>query len=80
LQRLIVEKAVNARFDDSYQRVRNLLELVWTTQPETQSSGWRRERPGKLSVGVATTRSNETQFSRYSRLLHYLSCHPEKIL
>lgn len=80
LQRLIVEKAVNARFDDSYQRVRNLLEVVWTTQPETQSSGWRRERPGRLSVGVATTKSNETQFSRYSRLLHYLSCHPEKIL
>jgi len=68
LQRLIVTKAVNARFDDSYQRVRNLLELVWSTQPETQSSGWRRERPGKLSVGVATTKSNETQFTRYSRL------------
>ena len=80
LQRLIVTKAVNARFDDSYQRVRNLLELVWSTQPETQSSGWRRERPGKLSVGVATTKSNEPQFTRYSRLRHYLSCHPDKIL
>jgi hypothetical protein len=72
LQRLIVAKAVNARFDDSYQRVRNLLELVWSTQPETQSSGWRRERPGKLSVGVATTKSNESQFTRYSRLRYYL--------
>jgi hypothetical protein len=80
LQRLIVTKAVNARFDDSYQRVRNLLELVWSTQPETQSSGWRRERPGKLSIGVATTKSNEPQFTRYSRLRHYLSCHPDKIL
>ena len=73
LQRLIVTKAVNAQFDDSYQRVRSLLELVWSTQPETQSSGWRRERPGKLSVGVATTKSNETQFTRYSRLRYYLS-------
>ena len=73
LQRLIVTKAVNARFDDSYQRVRNLLELVWSTQPETQSSGWRRERPGKLTVGVATTKSNESQFTRYSRLRrHFL--------
>ena len=76
LRRLIVEKAVNAQFDDSYQRVRNLLELVWTTQAETQSSGWRRERPGKLSVGVATTKSNESQFTRYSRLRHYFHVNP----
>ena len=40
-------------------------------RPETQSSGWRRERPGKLSVGVATTKSNETQFTRYSRLRYW---------
>jgi len=72
LQRLIVAKAVNAQLDDSYQRIRNLLELAWGTQPETQSSGWRRERPGKLSVGVATTKSNETQFTRYSRLRYYI--------
>ena len=72
LQRLIIAKAVNAQFDDSYQRVRNLLELAWSTQPEMQSSGWRRERPGKLSVGLATTKSNESQFTRYSRLRHYL--------
>jgi len=68
LQRLLATRAVNAKFDDSYPRVRSLLELVWTTQAETQSSGWRRERPGKLSVGVATTKSNESQFTRYSRL------------
>ena len=68
LQRALVARAVNAKLDDSYPRVRNLLELVWTTQPETQSSGWRRERPGKLSVGVATTKNNEDQFTRYSRL------------
>jgi hypothetical protein len=73
LQRLIVSKAVNARFDDSYARVRNLLELAWGAQAETQSSGWRREGPGKLSVGVANIRSNESQFTRYSRLRYYLS-------
>ena len=73
LQKVIVAKAINAQFDDSYQRVRNLLELAWGTQQETQSSGWRRERPGKLSVGVVTTKSNETQFTRYSRLRHYFS-------
>jgi hypothetical protein len=73
LQRLMIEKATNAKVDDSYARVRNLLELVWTMEPETQSSGWRRDAPGKLSVGVSTIKSNETQFTRYSRLRHYLS-------
>jgi hypothetical protein len=73
LQRLIVSKAVNAQFDDSYARVRNLLELAWGVQAETQSSGWRREAPGKLSVGVANVKTNESQFTRYSRLRYYLS-------
>ncbi|HEY6661106.1 MAG TPA: hypothetical protein VI031_08190, partial [Pyrinomonadaceae bacterium] len=73
LQRLFIGKAINARVDDSYNRVRSLLELAWTTQPESQSSGWRRERPGKLSVGITTTKSNESQFTRYSRLRYYLS-------
>jgi hypothetical protein len=73
LQRLIIAKAVNACVDDSYRHVRNLLELAWSTQPETESSGWRRERPGKLSVGVTTTKSNETQFTRYSRLRFYFA-------
>ena len=72
LQKLIVGKAVNAQFDDSYQRVRNLLDLAWSTQSEMQSSGWRRERPGKLTVGLAATKSNESQFTRYSRLRRYL--------
>ena len=75
LQQLIVSKAVNAQVDDLYARMRNLLELAWSTQQETQSSGWRRERPGKLSVGMATTRSNETQFTRYSRLRYVLRSH-----
>ena len=78
LQRLIVAKAVQAQFDESYQRVRNLLELAWSTQPEMQSGGWRRERPGKLTVGLATTKSNESQFTRYSRLRYFFHANPEK--
>ena len=72
LQRLIIAKAVNASVDDSYQRLRNILELAWGTQPDIESSGWRREAPGRLSVGMATTRSNENQFTRYSRLCFYI--------
>ena len=71
LQQLLIAKAVNARVDDSYRQVRGLLELVWSTQPETQSSGWRREGPGKLSVGMATIKRNENQFTLYSRLLYH---------
>ena len=73
LQRLIIERAVNAKVDESYTRVRSLLELAWSTQAETQSSGWRRERPGKLTVAMATTKSNEIQFTRYSRMRYYFS-------
>ena len=81
LQRMLVARAVNAQFDDSYPRVRNLLELAWGTQQENQSSGWRRSAPGKLSVGLSTTKSNETQFTRYSRLRYYflIRVHPRLI-
>lgn len=71
LQRRLVEQATSARFDDSYNRLRPVLDLVWVPEQETKSSGWRRERPGKLSLGMATINSNESQFTRYSRLLYY---------
>jgi hypothetical protein len=71
LQRVFVARAVNAQFDDSYPRLRNVLELAWSTQQENQSSGWRRSVPGKLNVGLSITKSNETQFTRYSRLRYY---------
>jgi len=74
LQQMIAANAPHARVDDSYKRLRHTLDLVWGLQQETQSSGWRRERPGKLSVGLATTNSNEIQFTRYSRLLRYFEC------
>ena len=73
LQKFIAANAPHARVDDSYKKLRQILDLVWTAQQETQSSGWRRERPGKLSVGVATINSNEVQFTRYSRLRQYFS-------
>ncbi len=75
LERLLVARAVNAQFDDSYPRVRSLLELAWSTQQENQSSGWRRAGPGKLSVGLSATKSNESQFTRYSRLRYYFLSH-----
>jgi hypothetical protein len=73
LDRLIRTRAGNAQIIDSYARLRPVLDLVWGPQQETKSSGWKRERPGKLSIGVLTIRSNEDQFTRYSRLLRYLA-------
>ncbi len=68
LQRAIADKSIHASVDDSYHRLRRMLDLAWGAQQEMQSSGWRRERPGKLSVRTATVNSNESQFTRYSRL------------
>ncbi|HJT65668.1 MAG TPA: hypothetical protein VJ749_04400 [Pyrinomonadaceae bacterium] len=75
LQRVLIANATNARLDDSYNRLRPLLDLVWGPEQETQSSGWRRERPGKLSLGMTTIHNNESQFTRYSRLLFHLATH-----
>ena len=72
VQQLIVDHATHAKLDDSYNRLRSTLDLVWKTQQETESSGWRRERPGLLSVGMATIKSNESQFTRYSRMQAHL--------
>jgi hypothetical protein len=66
------EHAPQAELDDSYNLVRKALETVWPSQQQNESSGWRRERPGKYIVGSATETSNERQFMRYSRLRQYL--------
>jgi hypothetical protein len=75
LQQRLIANATNARFDDSYRRLKPLLDLVWGPEQETKSSGWRRERPGKLSLGIATINSNESQFTRYSRMVYYVMSH-----
>lgn len=73
LVQLIRKNAAQAEFDDTYNAVRQILEPVWGSEQETESSGWRRERPGKYSLGATTVNSNENQFTRYSRLRYYLS-------
>ena len=66
------ENAPHAERDESYNLVRKALEVVWASQQQHESIGWRRERPGKYTVGSATETSNERQFSRYSRLRYFL--------
>jgi len=72
LRDAIVSRSPNVRLDNSYSEFRQQLESVWPMDQETHSQGWRRERPGKYSMGATTVNSNETQFTRYSRLLRYL--------
>jgi hypothetical protein len=59
-------------YDETYNAMRKALEPVWRSEQQNESTGWRRARPGKLSLGSATETSNEPQFSRYSRLRFYL--------
>jgi hypothetical protein len=66
------ENAPQAERDESYNLVRKALEVVWPSQQQYESSGFRRERPGKYIVGSATETSNERQFLRYSRLRYCL--------
>jgi len=79
LQDVLATNAPHATVDESYKRLRHILDLVWSSQQETQSSGWRRERPGRLSVGLATISSNESQFTRYSRMRRYFQTHPSTL-
>lgn len=60
-------RATAAVFDDDYTSVRHLLKTVWPAA-EQKSSGLRRARPGRVRTEAITTVSNETQFTRYSRL------------
>ena len=66
------ENAPHAERNESYNLVRKALEAVWPSQQQHESIGWRRELPGKYIVGSATETSNESQFSRYSRLRYFL--------
>jgi hypothetical protein len=72
LLKCFVENAPHIELDESYNLVRKALDMVWPSEQQNESSGWRRERLGKYSVVSATETSNEKQFLRYSRLRYYL--------
>jgi hypothetical protein len=73
LLKLFGDRAPQAEWDDSYKLVRKALEPAWPSEQQNESGGWRRERPGKYSMGSINERSNEQQFTKYSRLRrHFL--------
>ena len=71
LVKLIKAKAPHIEIDDHYNSLRQPLESVWGLESATKSRGWRRGTPGRLTLEAATTDSNETQFTRYSRLRYH---------
>jgi hypothetical protein len=66
------ERAPQMMVDDSYNRSRHALASVWPPEERTESKGLRRERPGRFNVEAVMTSDNEAQFTRYSRLRHFL--------
>jgi len=67
------ERAPMAHFDDSYVRVRPLLESLWPLGQQVDKSAQRRSGAGKFDSATVTTTDNEGQFTRYSRLRYCLS-------
>jgi hypothetical protein len=71
------ERVPGIVYDQTYNALRKALEPVWRSEQHNESTGWRRDRPGKVRLGSATETSNESQFSRYSRLRFYLRTHQQ---
>jgi len=72
LRDLICERALSAERNELYNSLRRNLDLVWPSEQQTSSLGWRRERAGRYSKSDVATTTNEAQFTRYSRLCHFL--------
>ena len=68
---LIRDKAPRAEYDDTYNSCRQALEMIWPCEQQSGSSGWRKQRFGKYTVGAVLESSNEDQFTRYSRLRYF---------
>jgi len=63
--------APGAELNDSYAAVRHCLEMVWPSEKRSASSG-RRLGGSKHTTSAIITTTSELQFTRYSRLCHYL--------
>ena len=76
---LLRARATEAIYDDSYNRMRAALNIAWPLEQETESRGWRRAGMGRVSTEAVTKSDNEIQFTRYSRLRHYLHLHQAEL-
>jgi hypothetical protein len=65
------ERATSAVFDDSYRSVRAFLKFAWPLAEQTEAGSLKRIRPGRYNAEAVTSVTNETQLTRYGRLLHH---------
>ncbi len=65
--------APDAVWQDAYDQVRPLLATVWPPTQQSASQGWQRTRGSGLTRQTVVTNSNETQFTRFSRLCYHLA-------
>ncbi|HYG08945.1 MAG TPA: hypothetical protein VD835_03115 [Pyrinomonadaceae bacterium] len=65
------ERAPRAAYDDSYRSVRHNLKFAWPLAEQTEAGSLKRIRPGRYNAEAVTSVTNETQFTRYGRLLQY---------
>ncbi|MBA2734152.1 MAG: hypothetical protein H0U54_14890, partial [Acidobacteria bacterium] len=72
-------RATEAVYDNSYHRLRQMLAAAWPLEQETESRGWRRKGPGRVSTEAVTRSDNDIQFTRYSRLRYYLQLHQPEL-
>ncbi|HZH91554.1 MAG TPA: hypothetical protein VEX70_13160 [Pyrinomonadaceae bacterium] len=61
--------APRAAYDDSYRSVRHYLKFAWPLAEQTEAGSLRRISPGRYNAEAVTSVTNETQFTRYGRLL-----------
>lgn len=74
------ERAASAVYDDSYRSVRAFLKFAWPLAEQTEAGSLKRVRPGRYNAEAVTSVTNETQFTRYGRLLHYFQLRPRPTL
>jgi len=68
----LCERSALAQFDDSYTRIRPLLEPVWPLAEQINKGAIRRTGSGRFDSATITTTDNEDQFTRFSRLRYCL--------
>ncbi|HEV2882483.1 MAG TPA: hypothetical protein VGX24_14485 [Pyrinomonadaceae bacterium] len=65
------QRAPRAVYDDSYRSARHYLKFAWPLAEQTEAGSLKRIAPGRYNAEAVTSMTNETQFTRYGRLLQY---------
>jgi hypothetical protein len=68
----LLKESTPAEVNDSYARVRPLLNDLWPLQDTASQGRSRRPRAGRHEFSTVTASDNEAQFNNYSRLVWYV--------